>query len=134
MALELLFLFPTKANPGECRPPVAIPPSGTKQHFLPDHYAMVPAVALTASAVDVPVHPNSHAEPLQSHLCEVQSKEKCWSEHALTLVEKEELTSEDSLVWAAYHALQQSLTEDPCACYCHFSMKRPLPLQWLNMA
>lgn len=62
-----LFQFPTKANSGECRPPVAIPvaipPSGTKQHFLPDHYALVPAVALTASPVDVPVHPNSHAEP-----------------------------------------------------------------------
>ena len=52
---------------------------------------------------------------MQNHLCEAQSKEKCWSEHALTLVEKEELTSEDSLVWAAYHALQQSLTEDPPA-------------------
>ena len=93
-----LFQFPTKANPGESRSPVTIPPSGPKQHFLPDNYAMVPAVALTASAIDVPMHLNSNTEPLQTYLCEAQSKEKCWSENVLTLVEKEELTSEDCLV------------------------------------
>lgn len=76
---------------------------------------MVSAVALTATAIDVPVHPNSNAEPLKTYLCEAQSKEKCWSEHALTLVEKEELTSEDGLVWAAYHALQQAPIKDPPA-------------------
>ena len=115
MAGITLFQFPTKANPGESRPPVTIPPSGPKQHFLPDNYAMVPAVALTASAIDVPMHLNSNTEPLQTYLCEAQSMEKCWSENALTLVEKEELTSEDCLVWAAYHASQQPPIEDPPA-------------------
>ena len=32
-----LFQFPTKANPGEDRPPVTIPPSGASQHSLPDN-------------------------------------------------------------------------------------------------
>ena len=46
-----LFQFPTKANPGESRPPITIPPVGTKQHSLPDSYAIVPAVALTANTI-----------------------------------------------------------------------------------
>ena len=49
-----LFQFPTKANPGESRPPITIPPVGTKQHSLPDSYAIVPAVALTANTIQVP--------------------------------------------------------------------------------
>ena len=61
------------------------------------------------------LHLNSNTELLQTYLCEVQSKEKCWSENALTLVEKEELTSEDCLVWAACHASQQPPIEDPPA-------------------
>jgi len=72
---------------------------------------MVPAVALT-TVIDVPMHPNCSTEPLQTYLCEAQSKEKHWSEHALTLVDKEELTSEDALMWAAYHALQQFPIDD----------------------
>ena len=74
----ILFQFPTKANPGESRPiTCTLPPSGTKQHFLPDSYAMVSAVAFTATAIDVPVYPNSNAEPLKTYLGEAQSKEKC---------------------------------------------------------
>ena len=50
-----LFQFPTRSNPGECRPPVAIhPPSGAKEHSLPHSYAFVPAVALTTTYVSVP--------------------------------------------------------------------------------
>ena len=36
---------------------------------------------------------------------EAQSKEKKWIQNALTLVEKDDLTSDDALVWAAFHAL-----------------------------
>ena len=77
------------------------------------------------------MHPNSSTEPFQIYLCEAQSKEKHWSEHAVTLVEKEELTSEDTLMWAAYHALQQSPIDDPPA-LCMLlllSMKRLQPPQ-----
>ena len=85
-----LFQFPTKAFPGENRPPVTIPPLQTSQHSLPDSYALVPAIALTANAVHVPVQPMStrDSEPLSSYLNDAQSKEKRWIEHALTLLEK----------------------------------------------
>ena len=50
-----LFQFPTRSNPGECRPPVTIPPpSGAKEHSLPHSYAFVPAVALTSTHISVP--------------------------------------------------------------------------------
>ena len=56
-----LFQFPTKADPGESRPPVAIPPSRMRQHSLPDNYAVVPAIALIATAVNVPVNVPANA-------------------------------------------------------------------------
>ena len=54
--------------------------------------------------------------------------EKQWIEHALTLMEKNGLSTGDALVWAAYHALQQSHTEDPLLYvhYCHSSMRSQL--------
>ena len=51
-----LFQFPTKADPVKNRSPVRIRiPLGTKQYSLPDSYAMVPAVALTETAIHVPM-------------------------------------------------------------------------------
>ena len=129
-----LFQFPTGADPGENRPPVTASPSRTKQHHLPDSYAVVPAVALKASSVQVPVLPattnlqplqtcleedrpvpTTSVEPQQTCLDEAKAKEERWVEHALTLLEKGELTSEDVLTWAAYHASQQPPSEDPPA-------------------
>jgi len=128
-----LFQFPTKADPGEDRPPVTISPTGTKQHSLPNNYALVPAVALTATTVHVPMGLTSSkgVEHLQSYLDEAQLKERRWIEHALTLVEKDNLTSEDALVWAAHHPIQQPLTEDPPAisALLPLFMRRLLPLQ-----
>ena len=71
-----LFQFLTKDNPGESRPPVIIPPSEIKQHSLPDSYAVVPDVALTATAIDVAMVLSSNTGPLQSFLDEAQSKGK----------------------------------------------------------
>ena len=112
-----LFQFPTKAFPGENRLPVTIPPLQTSQHSLPDIYGLIPAVALTAKAVHVPIQPMSirDSEPPSSCLNDAQSKEKRWIKHALTLLESDGLTSEDILVWAAFYALQQPITEDPPA-------------------
>ena len=112
-----LFQFPTEVYPGEDRPPLIISPSETSQHSLPDSYGLVPAVALTACAVHVPIQPVStkESELLSSCLNEAQSKEKKWIEHALTLVEKDDLSSNDALVWAAFHAQQQPIIEDPPA-------------------
>ena len=129
-----LFQFPTSIDPGESRPPVTVSPSRNKRHYLPDSDAIVPAVALMASDVDVPMHaclvedvpvlpleedeedapvpwleedvpvsptPTTSMQPL---LNEAKFKENRLVEHALALIEKEELTSEDALAWAAYHA------------------------------
>ena len=41
-----LFQFPTSTDPGESRPPVTVSPYRNKQHYLPESYAIVPAVAL----------------------------------------------------------------------------------------
>ena len=46
-----LFQFPTKKIPGEIR---TLATSQKRQHFLPDSNAIVPAVAMKPSAVDVP--------------------------------------------------------------------------------
>ena len=84
-------------------------------------------------AVFAPLQPVStrESEPLSSCLNEAQSKEKKWIEHALTLVEKDDLTSDDALVWVAFHALQQPITEDPSCSVCTAAsfMKSPLHLQ-----
>jgi len=58
-----VFQFPTKANPGESRTPATVPPSGHKQYFLLDSYAMVTAIALTASTINVPMHIQNHFKP-----------------------------------------------------------------------
>lgn len=60
-----LFQFPTRATLGETRSLVTTSFSRSKQHFLPDSYAVVPAVALKASAVEVPAAHMSHAASAQ---------------------------------------------------------------------
>ena len=97
-----LFQFPTKTNPGEVRLPVSIPPSSEcKQHLLPDNYAIVPAITLTATDVGVPMSPNSTIGSFQRCLTQAQSQQTKWVEHALTLLKKEELASDEALAWAA---------------------------------
>ena len=93
---------------------------------------MVHAVALTATAIHVPMRltGSEDYQPLYSCLDEAQLKEKRWIMHALPLLEKDNLTSEDILVWAAYHALTQTVTEDPLYVhYCLFLMRSLLLLQ-----
>ena len=109
-----LFQFSTKADPGETRHPVVIPPLGNKKHYLPDSYAVVPAVALLSTAVGVPKCHTTNIGSLQSCLNEEQSNEEKWLEHALILLQKD-LTGDDTLVWAAYHALKQQPVGDPPA-------------------
>ena len=85
-----------KDNPGESRPLAKLSPCGSKQHHLPRAYGVVPAVALMSSSVDVPVPlaPMNMQLP-QTSLDEAKAKERRWVEHALALIEKGELTSDD---------------------------------------
>ena len=92
-----LFQFPTRNDTGESRPPVTIPPSGSK-HSLPGYYACVPAVALTTFAIAVPSSVPRETEPSKACLDEAILEEASWFSHALPLVEEEVLiTSKDGL-------------------------------------
>lgn len=125
-----LFQFPTKDNPGEERPPITLAPSGTRKHNLPNSYAIVPAVALKTTDVAVSRHLSLNTESTQSCLEEALSEEEAWVDHALLLLEKEDLVNEDKIVWAAHHALQQLPLEDPpsvCALLPLFSEKSSTP-------
>ena len=107
-----LFQLPTKTRIGESRPPITIPPSGRNKHSLPDSYASVPAVALKTSAIAVP---KCDVQPIQSCLEQAKSDEGRWVEHAVPLLDKEELTGGDTIAWATNHASLQPPTEYPPA-------------------
>ena len=53
--------------------------------------------------------------PSLASLDEAKAKENSWVKHSLTLVEKEELTRDDTIAWSACHALLQAPSEDPPA-------------------
>ena len=107
-----LFQLPTKNNPGERRLSTTIPPSGDKTHVLSAHYASVPAVALKTTSVAVP---ECKTFPVGGSLNDARTYERSWVKHALPLLKKENLSSEDIIAWAAYHASMQPPIEDPPA-------------------
>ena len=124
-----LFQFPTRADPGETRLAVVIPPLGNKEHHLTDSYAVVLAVPLVSTAIGVPKCHTTNVGSLQNCLNEEQSNEEKWLEHALILLQKD-LTDDDALLWAAYHALKQQSVEDPpalCALLPLFNKKAATP-------
>ena len=82
-----LFQFPTRTNLGESRLPIVISPKAN-DHYLPESYAIVPAVALSSATVSVPKNQNVAECFLPSCLCEEYSCEKLWIEHALELFDK----------------------------------------------
>lgn len=107
-----LFQLPTKNNPGEKRSSITIPPSGDQTHALPHSYASVPAVALKTTSVSVP---ECDTFPVERCLDNAKTEEHSWVEHALPLLTKENLSKEDVIAWAAYHASIQPPLEDPPA-------------------
>jgi len=113
-----LFQFPTCENPGENRPQPTLSPSGTKRHYLPHSYSVVPAVAMMTSSIDVPdTLAVMNTQLQQISLDEEKAREIRWVEHALALIEKREIVSDDNVVWAAYHASQQPIMESsPALC------------------
>ena len=94
-----LFQFPTKVKPGDDRPSVSIPPSGTRKLVLPESYASVPAVSLKTSTVEVQP---CHMEQMEEQLAAAISQEENWIKHALPILKKEELSADSMIVWAAY--------------------------------
>ena len=107
-----LFQLPTDTQHGESLPSVTIQPTGNRNHSLPESYASVPPVALKTSTIKVPA---SHTRQVQSGLEEARAQEDEWVKHALQLLDKDELSQQDTIAWAAYHASLQPTLHVPKA-------------------
>ena len=107
-----VFQFPTEGNPGQGRPPITVPPSGTDKHSIPDSYAIVPPTELKTTATSVP---EREMHEVNSTAEDFKLQEKGWVEHALQKLNKDGLTSEDCIVWAAYHSSKQQVEKNPPA-------------------
>ena len=97
-----LFQSPTRSNLGHAQDVLSLQPQPSKNFHLPDNYTIVPAVALKKDNVVVP-KPPCEIEAIEGHLEGAKAKERSWLEHAIKLMEKEEL-DKDILAWSAYHA------------------------------
>ena len=94
---------------------------------LPDSYAIVPAVSLKTTAIAVPECVMSFTK---NSLNEAIANKHKWVEHALPLLQKETLSNDDIIAWAAYHATLQPPIEDPpavCALLHLFNEKAATP-------
>jgi len=118
-----------KDNPGVVRTRTPLPDSTDRNYSLPNSYETVPAVALKSSDIAVPRF-NCIVEKTQFHLDEAITKQQSWIDHALGLLEKENLINDDKMAWSAYYALHQLSAEDPpgmCALLPLFMRKQLLP-------
>lgn len=109
-----LFQFPTAEDAGEPRHITRHlqTETNTQQH-LPDFYTSVPAVALNKNNVAVPEC--GEIEQHQNTLPQALAEEDLWTEAVMDLLEKEELSKDDAISWAAYHASTQEPLPDPPA-------------------
>ena len=106
------FKFPSKSNVGNFQDGIGMPSPETKNnHQLPDNFTTVPAVALKKANVAVPKTPNP-IKAFEGHLGRAHMKEKCWLEHSLKLIEKEELDKGDIVAWSAYHASLHDVSDN----------------------
>ena len=105
-----IFQLPMQSNPGESRLPLKIPPSGTGTHSLPDSYAAVPSVELNTTGTTVPACVIGETA---SSLEVQKAKERGWVDYSMELLDKEDLTGEDKIMWSAYHSVREMLTNDP---------------------
>ena len=96
-----IFQLPTQSNPGESRLPLKIPPSRTGTHSLPDSYAVVPPVELNTTGNTVPACVIGETT---SSLEVQKAKERGWVDYSMELLDKEDLTGEDKIMWSAYHS------------------------------
>jgi hypothetical protein len=95
-----LFQLPTIGNPGEERPPVALPPQATG-HAIPEEYATIYPVELNTSKAVVPAR---DMKEIVSGMAEAKRSEEQWVVHSLEKLDEESVTSGDTLAWAAFHA------------------------------
>ena len=84
-----------------------VPMEMTEKYELPNDFAIVPAVALKKEKVSIPELPNVTVT-INSNLNEAIAQEKRWLDHAMMLMEKEEVEEKDVIAWSAYHASQEN--------------------------
>ena len=105
-----VFQFPTHNNSGISEEPVVINPLLTGKFSLPDIYTNVPAVACNVNAVTIPECRNS-INKTQGNFEEARTKQMEWINHAIQLVNKEQIVN-DCISWSAYYAaLQNDITD-----------------------
>jgi len=107
-----LFQHPTGSNMG-CfqEKPILVPIKETEKYNLPDDYAIVPAVALKKEKISIPEPPNI-ITTIKGNISEAITQEKSWLDHAMMLMEKEQVEDSDVIAWSAYHATQESVSAD----------------------
>lgn len=101
-------LFQFTSSSGVVRPPVKIPPEGNIE-TLPENFSNVPVVSLQTSTISVP---ECKIDPTALSIPSNFEKEKQWVQHALPLLKKD-LTVNDKISWAAYHASSHSSEVSP---------------------
>ena len=107
-----LFQCPTVLNMGISQEKLTlIPMEMTEKYELPDDFAIVPAVSFKKEKVTIPKPPNV-TTAINSNLNEAIAQEKCWFKHAMMLMEKEVIEVEDVITWSAYHASQESISDN----------------------
>ena len=82
---------------------------------------MIPPVG-NKGTTSATVVPKCLLKPAGTITClnKARDEEIAWIEHALLLVDKENITSQDAIAWAAYHASQprQLPLDDDLPCIC----------------
>lgn len=71
----------------------------------------MPAVAFKKDKIAVP-NPPSEINAVEGHFERAQAQERCWPEHSIKLIEKDNLDEEDIIAWSAYHASLQHPSDD----------------------
>ena len=74
---------------------------------LPNEFAVVPAVAFKKENVSIPEFPNVTVT-IKSNLNKAIAQERCWLDHAMMILEKEEVEEKDVI---ACHASQENPSE-----------------------
>lgn len=107
-----IFQFPMESVPGESRSPIVVPPPATEDQGLPESYVTVPTVALNTSSVSVPA---CNMTPCHGdvNIDNAIHQEGQWVNHALSKLSNDDVSTEDSITWAAYHSRNQQQTNDP---------------------
>ena len=108
-----LFQCPTASSMGLSQEKLTLVPieAMTEKYELPDDFATVPAVAFKKEKVSIPEPPNV-TMTIKGTLDEAISQEKCWLNHAMRLMEKEEVEEKDVVAWSAYHASKEILSDN----------------------